>query len=424
MNRFVWSRSALAIAVSACAALLPGLAHAEESTPTEDSLSLKIANALRPDRFFVRAGVIGVKIKTKSSDTVDVTGPVMTKWEVGNAFVSGETLTNKDYTNINWKLNEADSDELQTSRLSGWQLVATGSVGAGAIADKIVGVGLGTPAGITGKAADSAGTAGISLGYFLDDEYKWAVEAYVLAAPLSSSVIASGSADYYSKVNGRIVSSRAPLSIDGTKIIKTKIVPPLVMFGRYWGDKDARVRPYTGAIAMYAIFTNSTVSDYMNTYVGGSNPGDTTVSMRNTFGMGPMVGVQVKGWGGWHANLNVGNVKLRTQVMLTTRNTMITEATPVVNELGKISYDIASGGRIVVNTVNGDPATYGDLNAIIAQNGGVTGMISKGVAADRAAGRTESGVATGDGQTLGTYTRKADAALNNTMFMLSVGRSF
>jgi outer membrane protein len=425
MNRNVWSRTALALAVTALATLMPGMAQAEE----EPSLSLRLANALRPDKFYMRAGVIAVKIKTKSGDTKDVTGPVITKEEMVNAFAAGKTAA--DYPNIIWSgYKNGDGELIEPEDMYTYVSDAlrydaeSGSINISLVANsqRFPANGLGTPPGITGAASEEAGTGGISLGYFLDDEYKWAVEAYVLAAPVSSSVVASGKIATGSKAG-------QPLSIDGTKIITTKIVPPTVMLGRYWGAKEARFRPYTGLIAMYAIFTDTRGSNFLNTYVGGSNPGDTTVSIRNAFGMGPMLGLQYRFSDNWHLSMNVGSLKLKTAAYITTRNTMITGSSLIVKsgDLGAISDDLRTASSTFDTTRLSNCYNNGtspDVCQVAFKNGGVVGLLSKVIAADRAGGAVSKGGSATANMTQGTFVRKTDTTLDNTVFMLNVGRNF
>ncbi|MEY4427958.1 MAG: hypothetical protein RLZZ182_647, partial [Pseudomonadota bacterium] len=266
---------------------------------------------------------------------------------------------------------------------------------------------LGTPPGLTGVAGKEAGTAGLSIGYFLDDEYKWAVESYVLAAPLSTSVA----------IRGRTqpgVGAERPIRIDGQTIATSKLLPPTVMVGRYWGDKDAMIRPYTGAIGMYAIFFDSKASEALNSYVGGTNPGDTRVSFKNAAGLGPMLGARINLGDTWHASLNVGHVKLKTKARITTQNSLMTMNAKVVDDLGGAVQDAILTGEKTYGGIgcNTDAAGTQAICDFIKANGGLTALVSKLVAGDRGS------------NSLGTYVRETDAILNNTIFMLSVGRSF
>jgi len=360
--------------------------------------------------------VIVAHIKTKSGDTRDVTGNVLSKADIASVF----SLTNKtaaDYPNINLNYTDPVTGRVYTrqenySYMFSTQYVKNPQTGLVALTNKLDELGLdgiGTPPGLTGKADPSASTAGISLGYFLDDEYKWLVEAYVLAAPLSSSVSVQGQTTRYNADTDETITR--PIGIAGQTAITTKIVPPMVMLGRYWGAKEAKFRPYTGAMAMYAIFVDTKATDVLNSYVGGANPGDTTVSIKNSLGFGPVIGFKYQLGDVWHASLNLASVKLKANATLTTRNTTITSGSQITQDLGSISDTIYTGEQVY-----GDPANSGCIKTrvctLVNQNGGLTSLIMQGVAADK-------NQANG-----GTFVRKTDTTLDNTILFMSVGRSF
>jgi outer membrane protein len=442
MIRSRWWRAGVGLSVSMMCAMTAATAQAE---PAKDTLSLKIASALRSDRLFMRAGAIYVNIKTKSGDTRDVTGPVIKTSELKNLFrldgVSDAELDAfvKKYPGVNFSYRPVSGNDLPATTgdtvannvaynafISNDQGTVGGLVrtlngdplGFQLLTQYLESIGsngIGTPAGITGKASPEAGTAGISLGYFLDDEYKWTVESYVLAAPLSTSVSINGRArDVKPGGEGVLLDTTHPIAIDGQKIITSKLLPPTVILGRYWGDKDAFIRPYTGAMAMYAVFFDTKATPVLNDYVGGSNPGDTTVSIKNAFGAGPVLGFKMNLNDTWHMSLNVGHVKLKTVATITTRNTFIRSGSGITNDLGQISALIAQGEQLF----NANSCTlftdvgFQDTCGFVTANGGLTTLVSKGVAAERGS------------KNLGTYVRKTDTELRNTIYMLSVGRSF
>lgn len=412
MNRFIRTQTALALALA-----LGPLVSAQAA---DDGLALKIATSVK-DRVFVRAGAIHVKVKTKSGETYDVTGPVITKAEIQALGASGafyirdgliaQGIASAQATTINNGLKQA----------AGIPALLTTMTTAGITA-------LGTPPGITAEAQERVNTAGISLGAYLSDDYTWVVEAYVLAAPIKTSVTAKGQGTVRNDQES-LQQYLQPFGLNGQKILSTKLLPPTVMLGRYWGAKDSKFRLYTGVAAMYAMFYDTKATEALNSYVGGSNPGDTTVSLKNTFGFGPMLGFKYQFSDDWHLSLNVGSVKLKTQGTLTTRNTFITQNSGAIQDYGHQGFQYDSNGNLlqddggdlipnVSDTILAGQQQLVDNNsnaavrAAYAKVGGVTGAVSAGIAKLR-------------GQTnLGTYVRRADTTLNTTMFMLSVGRSF
>ena len=328
MNRSVWARSGIAAAVLCVTAVgHVGVAHAEEG----DSLSLKIANALRSDRLFMRAGAIFVNVKTESGDTKDVAGPngsVATKAELTQLYQSADTNIRDSLIARGLTPQQAGSIATNLKNSGrGIPLIVADMTALGV--DQ-----LGTPPGIKGEASESMGTAGFSVGYHLSDEHTWVVEAYVLAAPISTSVTARGVSTVRINSDGlEQFEYIKPFGLEGQKILSTRLLPPTIMFGRYWGEKNAKFRPYTGLAAMYAVFYGTKASEALNQYVGGSNPGDTTASIKNAFGFGPMLGFKYQFADSWHVSMNVGHVKLKTKATLTTRNSNFTKDTPAIQDL-------------------------------------------------------------------------------------------
>lgn len=417
MNRSNWAR------VSLIAAFISAMGHQGMVQAADDTLGLKMASSVK-DRVFVRAGAIHVKVKTKSGETYDVTGPVITKAELDaiakyiGVGIDPDRATYIREALIDQGVSQSIADNINNalqSTINGIPLVTNAMTAQGLDA-------LGTPPGITAAAKERVNTAGISLGAYLTDDYTWLVEAYVLAAPVKTSVTALGPSRIRSNDDGQYA---RPFGLQGQKILSTKMLPPIVMLGRYWGDKDAKFRLYTGVAAMYAMFYDTKATEALNTYVGGGNPGDTTVSLKNTFGFGPMLGVKYQFSDAWHLSMNVGNVKLRTQGTLTTRNTYLTSNSGAWQDFGLSGFQYDSAGNLLpgpavltisdaIQTGQTGIAEAGPLGrqAIYAQAGGIVGVVSAGVAKLRGQAN------------LGTYVRKADTELNATMLMLSVGRSF
>jgi len=447
MNRSPWAKSgAKWVAKSGVLAALcgVGLMHGQAFAAEGDSLSLKIASALQ-ERTFMRASVLAVKVKTKSGETYDVTGPVMTRAELAtvlrytknaagnpsNSAVTAATTGSvadtafRDYLfSIGYTApTGASSASSLANRLS-----RSGDAG-GQIVTSLDGQGLtelGTPPGITGEAKKHMATAGFSLGYYLDDGFRWAVETFVLAAPLSTSVTAHGVSTWRSdNIDGYVL---RPFGLEGQKIISSKLLPPTVMVGRYWGGPGARFQPYTGLMAMYAIFYDTKASEALNSYVGGSTPGGTTVSLKNTFGAGPMVGFKYEMNDTWHVGLSVGSVRLKTVATLTTRNTLFTKSAGATQDFGyaasldpasqaaaSISDTIKLGEDLFAGPAQTGVASSGvtpELSKIVTANGGLTSLVSKAVAFSR--GQSD----------LGTYVRKNETTLDSTILMMSVGYKF
>ncbi|RYE01013.1 MAG: hypothetical protein EOP50_02745, partial [Sphingobacteriales bacterium] len=323
--------------VGAAVAVVMAAGSGSAAAQEDDSLALKMAEAAKPGRFFMRAGAIFVKVKTKSGDTYDVTGPLVTRDDLVNAFATQAGRNQIALPDIPLPatgtsstpdgFRQAIANFLNNNNLTIPQVLKT--------MDEQGLSGLGTPPGVKGIASKQAETLGISIGYYLDEDMHWAVEAYVLAAPLKASVSGQGTT-----VRQGLVT---PIAIDGQKIIDTKLLPPTVILGRYFGSRDAKFRPFVGGLGTYGIFYDTKATEALNNYVGGSSPGDTTVAIKNAFGIGPAIGFKYQFSDKWHASLNIGHVKLKTKATLTTRNTTFNGNSAVLQDLGQISDDFQAG---------------------------------------------------------------------------------
>lgn len=365
-------RAALAVVAGACG--LIGPAHAAEAG---DSIFSQVAPPMR-DRLFMRLGYVHVDIKTTSGQAYDVTGNVVNK---------GDLI---DYASQSPELNPGG--------------LACGTVGLSAFVRNICSngatldraldnaglTGLGAPEGIRARSATTAGTPAISVGYHFSDDYAWTVEAYVLAKPITQKIYGDGL-----NVTG------APNGINGKHIITTDLLPPTFLFGRYFGGREARFKPFLGLAAQYAIFFDTKATSTLNDFQGGANPGDTTVSIKNTFGFGPSVGVQYAINDDWHVSLNIAKVRLKTDATLTTRNTTITSESAVLADYPQDVLDaIASAQSLPVGF---QPFITRTMQALVAGR-------------NRELGTNDT--------SLGTFVRKQETKLDNTMFMLSIGRTF
>lgn len=267
-----------------------------------------------------------------------------------------------------------------------------------------------TPQGIRAKSGNPSSTVALSVGYYLNDGHNWAVEALVLGAPVRATIKGAGIND-----------AGAPNQLAGTDIIKTKMLPPIVKFGYYFGDRSWPVRPYAGIGAMYAIFFDTKTTSNFDQYNGGT--GKTSVSISNELAVGPFVGLESGDLSGWRVSLSVGRIKFSTEATLVSRGTQFRSGDPALRDYTGTVVDAIDQAEALRNTANNNAnAAYkvktGDAGATVnfMPNGFTTEMMR-----DLAAYKQSQG--TGDG-TLGTFVRKQKSTLDNTLFMLSVGRSF
>lgn len=330
------------------------------------------------DRVFWRLNTVYTNTKTTSGDAYDVTGKVV------------------DLAELRAMVNAMPSGSLKSQ-----YNLAVGALETAVPQDQPGDAqpGLGTPPGIKARAGN-AGTLALSVGMYLDDAKHWATEALVLGVPLRVSVYGDGATPM-----GR------PNGLDGQKIITTQLLPPTVLLGRYFGDQKSAIRPYLGLGAMYAVFFDTKATDTLNNYQGGQNPGDTKVSIKNALGVGPFLGLQANLSDGWHLGFSLGQVRLKTQATLTTRNTVITTQSAVTHDYGP-NIDEAIGVGEGIAAAN--PSRY--------PNGFTTKLLGD-YANYKATGAMPTPTSTGSA-TLGAYVRKQSTTLDNTIMMLSLGREF
>lgn len=354
-------RFALNLFSLAFAACLSGGVQAQASDPY---IAKQLSSAVRGN-LFMRLGYTSISVDNKSGDAYDVTGPVVTTQDLRDAAVLGDSLPASDpLSPANFTLDDSGSN------YSDFMLYFAEAL-------KGVGGGLGTPRGVKAKVGDAA-TVTMSLGYWLTDDHTWVAEAYVLAAPLTVKTYGAGTT-----YNGR------PNGLAGHEIVRTKMLPPLVSFGRYFGAKDSWFRPYLGLGATYAIFFDTKTTGVYDDYVGGRS----TAKLKNALGAGPFVGLKARINDDWHVSMSIGQIKIKTEATLTTYNTQFRSGDRVLQDFSEqVTGQIGLAERGV------DPQFTTKLMQLVALNRGGTDQ--------------------------GTYVRKQDQSLTNTIFNISIGRSF
>lgn len=396
MNISSVARKATAIVVAMAAMGAVSTAYAQNSIfPTGWD------NKVR-DRLFMRLGYTQTFTRTKSEDARDITGNVVTRQDFRNAFDLGNAITVTCYHELgnpttytqaecdryaaydNQQPDQYPNDWSPFFRDYAYNIINNNALVPLGLS------GIGTPPGIKAKAQKSVGTPTISLGYWLDDEQKWLLEAFVLAAPLSIKIYGDGVRD-----------DGTPNSLNGRHIATTKLLPPFAIASYNFGDKRSVVRPYVGVGAMYAIFFDARTTSFFDEYQGGK----TTLTTKNTFGFGPFVGVQSPINDDWHVNLSVGQVALKTTSTLVTNGTQIGANSAVLTDLPSLVRQAIADG----NTFwTGSP----DLG-YLQKSANFTDVTMELVK------RTKN-----NASDLGTFVREQKMKITNTIVTLSVGRSF
>ena len=367
------SRTGFAVAL---AAALGSVAAPAVAQIQNNSIFSQVEPAAR-DRMFFRINYIRGNVKTMSGDARDAGAPVIARGELRSRLGTGAVLPQypaytypyggsgrrASYNIIGPRLDQALTDDANDPNVN----------------CETVRAGVGTPCGVRARGASMVGTPAISMGYYLDDEYSWVLEAYVLAAPMSVDIIGDG-----------------PTQVNGQKLIKLKLLPPTAVLSKYFGSKSDKIRPFLGLGASYAMFFDVRATDFMNSFAGGASAGDTTVTIKNAMGFGPFIGFKADLDDSWHMNFSVGKLRYKTEATLVTNNTTLDRNSLVLKDLSP---------RVQVANDAGD--------GLISPNG-ITTLLC-----DLASAR--AGVNTCN---LGTYVRKQSTVLDNTLFTVGVGRSF
>jgi len=331
------------------------------------------------DRLFMRIGYTSVITKTKSEDARDLSGFVLSRNDISSAIDTATLCSTNPSDPRLAGLNCARYDD-QSGGIA-WDLFVRNRIlQDGLDAEGVSGIG--TPPGIRARAQKNIGTPTVSIGYWIDQERKWLLEGFVLAAPLKVNITGEGTNP-----------SGQPNGINGKVIATTKLLPPFVIGSYNFGEANAMFRPYVGVGAMYAVFFGAKATPDLEHYVGGP----TTITTKNTFGFGPFLGLKTAINEDWHLNVSVGRIGLRATSRLVTSNTQIRSGDPVISDLtpGLVSA-ITEGDGIAIGDGSVPASTL--VNELVAFNKGQS--------------------------SLGTFVREQKMKLTNTIINVSVGMNF
>lgn len=352
-----------------------------ETTTDRYGKELKI----EPSRnIFARFGVLGIKLNNKSEAARDVTGPVLSRPANLTAITPGDR---------GWMCYQAlDSNGDPLPRCDPSIVPYIGPGGAistvyadsapGGVLDLLYrGTGvdeLGLPENVKANFKSPAPGAIGTLGMYLDEDHKWAVEVPVMALPFDIDVDGAGAFQ------------------NAGKIIKAKALGLLVFGHYYFGQKNDKFRPSVSLTANYLIPFNVRATSELERWTGGR----TKVSTKSSFGLGWMIGGKYAFDDRWDFNLNVGQFKAKVDSTLITYDTILTENSPIFTywpgQLGANLRALKSNSGILANQLNSLRA-YRNYNPANRVNGGAN---------------------------LGTFTRTQSQTLDPYVVMMSVGYNF
>jgi outer membrane protein W len=404
MKHLVSSWTGRALAAAMVGLLWSTAASTAAAGTLQDNLLFKDDALLARPRLAFKLSYIHAHIRTTSKDARDVTGPVLARddfanYLYANGFVSSFQSKGGDPDIHSLEDFYAPDDIKLASTLLNAMDAQADLTGCEAVRQ-----GIGTPCGFKVKSDTTANTVALSLTYFLDAQYQWALEALVLGAPISASVYGDGNTQ-----------------LRGKKIIETHLLPPIVTLGRYFGQPGSGLQPYVGLGVSYGIFYNTQATQTLNAYQGGSNEGDTSVSISNAWGAGPFMGLNYSTDAqGWQWGFSVGRLRFKPETTLVTRNTRFTYDSAALKDFGaRLSsalvsadgiYSVSNPNVQITTKVDGAPAGY---------TAGQTVHVTTAVMCDLARAKYGS-----NDCNQGTFVRKASTTLDATLYMLSVGRRF
>jgi outer membrane protein W len=279
-------------------------------------------------------------------------------WALSSLALAGETP--RHFTRLGYVQVQINNDSGAARDITG-PIVKPGDNG---LLDLLGIPALGIPSNVRAEVND-AGSAVLSLGRFIDGH--WAIEALVLAAPFEHEIAGAGT-----------------IARLGT-VATTKQLPPTVIAHRYFGDPSSRFRASLGIGLNHTRFFSTRATPALEAYTGGP----TTVKLSPSTGLGAFASGMLKLTPRWHLNLLVGYVNVKTTATVTTRETRLTNRSPVLQD------QPAPVPGLATNPITG-PIVNGVLGDIAQQRGG----------------------------NLGTYERKIDLKLNPYVFFVSTGYSF
>jgi outer membrane protein len=396
-----WTGLARAAAVAAWVATVASTAAAGT---LQDNLLFKPEALQARPRLFFKLSYLNAHIKTTSKDARDVTGPVLARGDFGRYLFTDDFVssfeTRAGGTTVRSMENLYDPDSIDVAQT----IEAKYDQQADESHCEAARAGIGTPCGIRVKSNTTVSTAALSLVYFLDEAYSWAIEAFVLAAPVHAGVNGDGNNH-----------------LRGQKIVDTRLLPPIVTLGHYFGNSPTGLRPYLGLGLSYAIFYNTRATQALNAYQGGSNVGDTTVHISNSWGAGPFMGLHYgSDTDGWQYSLSIGRLRYKTESTLVTRNTRFTNESVVLQDFGAyVSSGLAGADGTYKVTDPTKAITVKTTGAPVGFQAGQAVHVTTAVMCDLARAKNGS-----QDCNQGTFVRKAATTLDNTMYMLSLSRRF
>lgn len=334
---------------------------------------------IEPSRdLFARFGVLGFKLNNDSEAARDVSGPVLSRPANLTAPTLGDRGWYKRFPGSASETIYADPSSQTYDDSTEYVLFRGTGVDQ-----------LGLPADVRADFQSPAPGVVATLGMYLDEDHKWALEVPVAALPFGIDVYGDGAFK------------------QAGKIIEAKVLGFLVFGHYYFGKKTDKFRPSVSLTANYLIPYDVQSTPELERWTGGR----TKVTSKASLGLGWMVGGKYSFNDRWDIGVNLGQFKSKIESTLVTYDTKLYTDSPIFQYWpGQLGANLRQLGT---SSVGGVPV-YGGVGNILDDQ--LYGMM---VYRNSDPSRRVNG-----GANLGNFTRKQTQTLDPYVFMLSVGYSF
>jgi outer membrane protein len=322
--------------------------------------------------YYLRLGYTYVKPNDKAGPVIDRSGPVIRYGDEATPGLNNGTQAGSDAVDslfyLSFNIRQDHPQDYATQ-------------------------GLGSPLGATIKAG-GGGNWTLTAGAYLDDDYKWAIDAYIAGIPIETKVRGAGR-----------IGSTGGDSVNLGDVLTTRQLGPIVIGRRVLGDKGDRFRPFIGVGMAYIVFLEAQPSEALQHYVGGP----THVKLKNAFGIGPFVGGELALDERWSLNATLGYLKMKTSARIVTQvdPALMGRSLAAAQAAKDVGPSTLTAVQLTNGTLTGGPSAIDGPNNVLPE-----------VLQELARART------GNPGNLGSYTREIRTTLDSWLLTMSVGYAF
>ncbi|MDO9004699.1 MAG: OmpW family outer membrane protein [Aquabacterium sp.] len=360
---------------------LGAMANAGAETTTDRyGKELKI----EPTRnIFARFGLLGLKMNNKSEAAKNVSGPILSSPAVISGTLDPKVITPGDRGWYCSQQVDGNGDDLPLCDPAGGNgaidTLYNSPTNLGILYGRTTGEdSLDIPDDIKARIADPAPGAIGTLGMYLDEKHRWAVEVPVMALPFDVNIYGAGTFQ------------------NAGKIATGKTLGFLVFGHYYFGNKSDKFRPSVSLVANYLIPFDLKSTPELERWTGGV----TKISSKGSVGLGWLVGGKYSFNDTWDLNLHLGQFKAKVENTLSVYDMSLTRNSPIFTYW---------------------PGPQGDRLRSIQAPGGILDTQLRGIRAYR---NYDPANRVNGGANLGNYVFKQNQTLDPYVMMVSVGYNF